>query len=368
MRFSFVGKLSILKKNGVRTGKTKNGADYKSVRLMVSTDKKQTGFVETPFGMVYSKIVTYNTDNQKIEVNWDDRFDEDVVSSVASYRKYTVRACGIDKVFISAYDFNCYLEEHISEFTDRVRVIGDIKKNVYNGSINNVFEITGIYDVKEDTKDMLRLHGTVYFTKDDIDTSDWKSDKKILVNAYTREYIDADHKDNYVSQQFVFDASRLDLENEKHLKILNFRLKQLGLKLDGNKITNELKANKVYTHSFVVNYVNGAEEIEFTENELTEQQKEAIELGIATLDDFKPSGNIYGNRVIEYKIIDFDLKTFTKGLETAEDTMKEFTESIFNAPKPESIDDIIDESGEDEEEDNDSSDDEDSDDFDDIFG
>jgi hypothetical protein len=46
----------------------------------------------------------------------------------------------------------------------------------------------------------------------------------------------------------------------------------------------------------VVNYVEGAEEVEFDESQLTATQKEAIELGLNTIDDFKPRNSIFGEK------------------------------------------------------------------------
>ena len=85
--------------------------------------------------------------------------------------------------------------------------------------------------------------------------------------------------------------------------------------------------------------LRGAEEADFDESMLTDAQKEQIELGIKTLDDFKPKGNIYGDRIDEFRLFDPKLEgDFADGLLEAEDKSDEFEERIYQPPQDETLD------------------------------
>ena len=93
---------------------------------------------------------------------------------------------------------------------------------------------------------------------------------------------------------------------------------------------NVLKKNKVYHNSLVLNYLNGAEEKEFDESMLTPMQREWVDAGLKTLEDFKPRTRIVGNRVEILRISSFDLTgAFENGLAEADMTTKEFAEEVF---------------------------------------
>ena len=77
-----------------------------SMTFGVKESDSNMAFVEA-FDSKQDVIKTMNTDNEKLDVNWDDRFDEDIVSQVASYRKYIVdlgEDHGGRQEFITVYD------------------------------------------------------------------------------------------------------------------------------------------------------------------------------------------------------------------------------------------------------------------------
>ena len=59
----------------------------------------------------------------------------------------------------------------------------------------------------------------------------------------------------------------------------------------------------IYNNKFLLKVINGREKVEFSEECLTEQQKQAIAFGLNTLDDFRPRGGVYGERIQEIRII-----------------------------------------------------------------
>ena len=132
-------------------------------------------------------------------------------------------------------------------------------------------------------------------------------------------------------QRFVFNASKYDTENEKHQKLLDYKLKYIDIN------------DKNMQHMiWEVVMLNGAEEVEFDESQLTKAQKEQIELGIRTLDDFKPKGTILGGRVNEYRLFDPKLTgDFADGLVDTEMKESEFEEMVYAPAVDEKLDDVV---------------------------
>ena len=211
-------------------------------------------------------------------------------------------------------------------------------KDFYNGNSRDRFQIQNIYSVADDTKCGLKCTDILYFNKESFDTADWLSEHKLTINGWVSTYIDKKQfgtdkgKNMYIPQNVVFDCSKIDWDNEKHVKMVNLRLKMLGCELTSdNKIKINLKKN-IYAMSVILSYNNGAEQEEFTEDMLTEAQKEFIELGLKTIDDFK--SNVYGNRVTVYKLTDFDLKgDYSDGFIDTKITPSEFEENVFTPNK-----------------------------------
>lgn len=88
--------------------------------------------------------------------------------------------------------------------------------------------------------------------------------------------------------------------------------------------------------------LNGAEMVEFDESQLTKAQKEQIKLGIRKLEDFRPAGSIFGERVNEYRLFDPKLTgDFSDGLVDAEITSSEFDEEVYVMATDENLEDVI---------------------------
>lgn len=345
MYFNSTGELSWnaadAKLPAVKNGKTKNGADYISINLRIAESKNNSMFIEC-FGMVQDELKLTDVDGNKINVKWADRKDPDIIKVVSNMRKYIIVLGDERYEFISAYDFCEFIANNLERFKDgKFTVSGQVNKNVYNGKISDRFTFSSIYSAAEDKKNALKVTGILFFNKDSFDTDDWAESKKLTINGYTQEYIDKDNPSKYVPKTLILDCSKVDFTNEKHLKVVKFRLKCLGLDLDeNNKIKINVKSKTYYKIAFESRYYNGAEEVEFSESMLTPMQKEQIELGFKTIDDFKPKSNVFGPRVVVYKLTDFNLRgDYADGYIDTEITSNEFEEDIYvpTAPQTESM-------------------------------
>lgn len=352
LRFNFVGEIDANKMESkvpfLREITNEKGKviGY-GLNLTSIAEKNNRAFMECA-GFKNDTIKTYNTDDKEIEIDWDDRFNTDVVDSVANYRKNVLVLDNDRHEFVSTYDFIKFISENIDDIKDkRFAVTGRVKKNVYKGNISDRFEIQSLYEIGEDDdrKNALKVMGEFYFNKESFDFADWKKEQKIIIDGFTREYIDKEHSDVFVAKQLILDGSKLDLENDKHVKMLQARLLMLGCAYDAddNTITCKCKKNKWYATSVVTTYINGNEEVEFDESQLTELQKTYIELGMKTLDDFKPKGNVYGDRVVVYKIIDFNLTgDYANGIVLIDSDELDVDDNIYVAPKNEKLEDVED--------------------------
>ena len=347
MRFKFTGNANAVIDKGSkgyfdRSGTSKNGDPYTSISFSVASSKNNSAYVEI-FGMKKDVIKTLDTDREKIEIDWEDRNSEGVLKTVLQKNVMNFTEDGKRREFIADLDVAEFIKEHINELKDKkVTVTGQVNKDFYDGNARDRFVIQSIFAADDDDKNGLNILGDYFFTKDSIDTSDWKKEHKLYIDGYTKEYVGAKKKQMYVSRKLVFDCSKVDFENETHVKRVNYLLTQINLAYANDSIKNNLKSKSVYKISVIISYVNGQEEIKFDESELTENQKLAIELGVKTLDDFRPKGSIYGDKKIEYKLINFDLRgDYVDGCVTIDDTIDEFEDEIYVTAKTESTDDAF---------------------------
>ena len=252
-----------------------------SMTFGVKESDSNMAFVEA-FDSKQDVIKTMNTDNEKLDVNWDDRFDEDIVSQVASYRKYIVdlgEDHGGRQEFITVYDMIKHLQEHLPNYEGRVVVTGQFTRDWYakKKMYFSKFRIQNVFAAPEERKSRLMITADLFYNKDSFDDSDFDENKKITLDCYIEQYINKDEGRKYVPIQVVFSGAKYDMENERHKKLLNYKLKYIKVK------------GKAMVHiPWEMVLLRGAEEADFDESMLTDAQKEQIELGIKTLDDFKP--------------------------------------------------------------------------------
>lgn len=346
MRFKFTGNAHAetdSSKKGYfdRSGTSKSGSPYTSVTFSVASTPNNRGYVEC-FGMEQDTVRYFDNDGNKVDVDWEDRNSEGVLKTARNKSVVNFTEEGRTE-FLANKDVADFIRDHIFELNGKkVTVTGQVNKDFYNGNARDRFTIQSIFTADDNAKTGLNILGEFFFTKDSFDTSEWKKEHKIVIDGYTKEWVASEKANKYVPRQLIFDCSKIDFDNEKHVNLVKYRLTQIGLGLEDGMIKNNLKAKKVYKIAVIISYTNGAEEIAFDEKELTENQREAIELGIKTLDDFRPKGKIYGDRKIEYKLVDFDLRDdYADGCVALDDTLAEFEDEVYIPAVEESADDIM---------------------------
>lgn len=344
MRFRFTGECLINDESSknpyVRTGKTEKGNKYEAFSCGLKAAKNNAAWLEL-FGMESDKIKTMDANKNKIEIDWEDRFDDDVINQVANFKKNVININDERKEFVSSYDAVQYLVNNVDKMKgQRITITGQVNKNVYKGNFSDRFQIQNIYLAGEEDKNKFTCNDIFYFNKDSFDTADWRELKKLYINGWINTYISEEKKNMYVPQTLIFDCSKIDWDNEKHRKLVEFKLKVLKCSLtDDNKIKVGAGKN-IYSMAVIATYNNGAEAEEIKEEDLTDAQKEAIELGLKKMSDFE--GNVYGKRVTEFKLVDYNLTDdYSNGCIDTEISMSELEEELFNPKKEETLEEVM---------------------------
>lgn len=182
---------------------------------------------------------------------------------------------------------------------NKIKVTGDVKSNYYNGKNRLQFIPSTVEFVSADTREELTVHLDIFFDRDSID--DDKKEKKMYINGYVGERIKK--ADKLIPTQIIFDYSKANLEDENQNNLVEFVKGFFNVK---NK-------KLLYKLPVICQVINGAEVVEFDESQLTKTQKTAIALGLNTLEDFKPKGNIFGERINFIRLIQPNLKQATEG-------------------------------------------------------
>lgn len=335
-RFNFCGDIVIPKRNNPWVKRdTYNNSEKISLNMGIKNGMNCV-YVSAQ-GFKNDTIKTKNIDNEDIEIDWEDRFDKDTVDMVSSMRKYVVNL-GERKEFITAWDMIEYLESALTGYAEPIVVAGIYKlrpgTGAYKDRIFEEFQIQNVY-AAVDGKDTphLTMNLDLYYDKNSIDRSEEKSEGKIFMNCYTPMWSSADAAQKMFPVSAVFNTSVLDMTKEKHKRIYDLKMRYL-----------ETKSKNPVHMNWAIGVVNGAEEKEFDESCLTDVQREFIEAGLNKLEDFKPRGNIYGEKVHELRLIKPLVKDEFKECMTAADsdmTAREFEDMIYSPSEDETVDDMV---------------------------
>lgn len=217
---------------------------------------------------------------KKIEVSWDDRFNDDVLENIGSLSFITV---GLEKTsenktfyknFLSAYDAIAYIKEHLTEDMV-VNVKGNLKYSSYNDNVQVRKNITSIVLSKVDdaSKYTARFTQTILIDKDSasLKSDNIDKDKGVMyINArvldYVKEVNGIEVKGQYpYKKQFEFE---LNLENEKQCKTIYEKL--FKVKKDITQIT------------FEGEFIEGGAVVTATLDDLPEDIKDLVIAGVYT--------------------------------------------------------------------------------------
>jgi hypothetical protein len=264
---------------------------YNSMNIGVDCGEK--------FGVVYAELMGgYSEENQnviyahgknedgtddfktQITVDWDDRFNEEILESIGDMSFITVGLEKTDKgktyyeKFLSAYDAIAYINEHLKE--DMViNVKGSLKYSMYQDKVQVRKNINSIVlsNVDDASKYAARFTQSILIDKDSASLKADNIDKnksvmyiKARVLDYLKEYNGIEVKGQYpFYKQFEFP---MDFSNEAQCK----------------KIMEKVfKVKKGVTQiTFEGDLIEGGAVVTATIDDVPDEIKELIELGIYT--------------------------------------------------------------------------------------
>ena len=333
-RFNFCGKVSVSRKAPMVKRDTYGVSEKIGINFGIKAGTNM-GYVKLE-GFKNDTVKTRDVDGNNIEVDWADRFDEEVVKNVASIKKFTVNL-GERKEFITEWDMIEYLESALAGYEDDIVVTGNFVlrpgTGKYSNQVYREFQIQNVYMPGEKDTPHLTMNLDLYYDKESMDKTTLKDDGKIFMHCYTPMYSKADAARKMFQIDTVFNTAVFDMSKPKHKAIHDYKIRYL-----------ETKSRNPVHMNWQIAVVNGAEEVEFSEASLTEQQKEQIELGISKLEDFKPHGNVFGERVNELRLVKPILTGEFETCKAAADsdyTAREFEDEIYTPAADESVDDIM---------------------------
>lgn len=333
-RFNFCGKVSVSRKAPLVKRDTLKTSEKISINFGIKAGTNM-GYVKLE-GFKNDVIKTLDPNMKSIEVDWDDRFDEDVIKNVSSIKKFTVNL-GERKEFITEWDMIEYLESALAGYEDDIVVSGQFVlrpgTGKYSNQVYREFQIQNVYMPSDKDVPHLTMNLDLYYDKDSMDKSSLKDDGKIFMHCYTPMYSKADAARKMFPIDTVFNTAVFDMGKPKHKAIYDYKMRYL-----------ETKSRNPVHMNWQIAVVNGAEEVEFTMDSLTEQQREQVELGISKMEDFRPRGNIFGERVNELRLVKPILTGEFEECKAAADseyTAREFENEIYAPASDVSMDDMV---------------------------
>lgn len=218
----------------------------------------------------------------QIVVDWDERFDDEVLEEIGDLSFITV---GLEKTsegktfykkFLSAYDAIAYIREHLTEDMV-VNVKGNLKYSSYNDNVQVRKNITSIVLSKADDPSKYKATFTqsILIDKDSASLKDIDKDKGVMfVTAKVLDYL-KEYNGTEVKGQFPYDKQfefAMDFSNESACK----------------KIMDKLfKVKKgYYTQiTFEGEFIEGGAVVTATYDDLPDDIKELVDMGVYELEE-----------------------------------------------------------------------------------
>lgn len=197
--------------------------------------------------------------------------------------------------FITVFDAIEFLNKAVPQFGEKLFIVkGNVMYKEYQGKISENFEPQSFVLAEEGEKPRFRGNIEMFFNKDSLDESFFAETKKLFINGFVNNYDSKLKKDAKFPKIIIIDGSKVDVENEKQVKRLDFLKKPFVM-----------KGKKYFSVQVEVNFLNGSEKADITIDQLDDFQKEQIELGFESFEDIKKKmgGNSYGAKIQETKII-----------------------------------------------------------------
>lgn len=272
-------------------------ADFSKITVDLETDKE----IKDQYYSLFYKIRNHENKEEQTQ---------DDIDKIKEYREQIKELSANIKQFVHMKDVIQYINDNQEVINkNKIRVTGDVKVNYYNGKarLNFIPKNFKLLVADTDTIEELRVNIDIFFDRESIDND--TKEQKMYINGYVGDVVKKAEK--LFPTQIVFDYSRVDMENAQQKALVDY--------MTAFFVEDVKSKKKLYKLPVICSVVNGAEVVEFSMDTLTDRQKTAIALGLAKLDDYKPKGNIFGDRVTFTKLMNADLALSPEGTVEAMD-------------------------------------------------
>ena len=232
--------------------------------------------------------------SKQVEIAWEDRFNEDLLDTIADTSFITVgvekdvKGKTVYKKFLSAYDAVEYLNEHLEDGMT-VNVKGNIGYSEYEDNVSTKKEITSIVLSKvEDEADFkATFTQTILLDSNSIGKKD-EEKNTITLNAYVIDYVG---------------KPKIDGKKVEIRKNITYP-KQFEVAINDNpEVTAKMlqryfkvkKKNTLNALTVVGNLIEGAAIVNITEDDIPDDIKELIEMGLYSEEEAKTKCAVGGN-------------------------------------------------------------------------
>ena len=301
-----------------------------------------------------NKVYTYKSvegdKDEKFTVEWTNRLNPDIIASVPGYKHWVVdtdtfahrkelEEAGLDdelakskkkrKEFIHESDFIDYLIKVLDneKSKDMIFKINGVAEYSYGHSKDvyyRAFVPQKIFRVPDETAQCCVGSMKLYFTEGAVDDTMTDETGDYIINAFV-DYYDKNAKMNAfspISVKIAKDHPKANGFVKRFSKAEDEAVKELGV---------------------IVDFINGAQQVEITMDMLSDEQKESIEDGMITFEELKAElgGKANGDRITEIRLTGL-MKGYASGVQ---DTMYSIDDlhkkPIKEAPKVEKEDESV---------------------------
>lgn len=232
--------------------------------------------------------------SKMVEIAWEDRFDEELLDTIADTSFITVgvekdvKGKTVYKKFLSAYDAVEYLNEHLKDGMI-VNVKGNIGYSEYDENVSVKKEITSIVlsKVEDETDFKATFTQTILLDSNSIGKKDAEKNTMML-NAYVVDYVGnpkIDGKKVAIKKNVTYPKQFEVAINEN--PEITAKMLQRYFKVK--------KKNSINVLTVVGNLIEGAAIVNITEDDIPDDIKELIEMGLYSEEEAKAKCAVGGN-------------------------------------------------------------------------
>lgn len=315
-----------------------NSTQWLEISALVWKDEKKN--------KVYTLKSVEGAKDEKMTVDWTNRLNPDIVELVPGYKRFVVDTdtfskrkeledAGLDeelekskkkrREFIHESDFIDYLikvldNEKSKDMIFRINGTAEYSYSNKRDIYYRTFVPQKIFRVSDDTEQCCSGTMKLYFAEGAVDDTYVEETGDYVINAFA----------DYYDQNAKMSAfTPISVKINKDHKMANGFKKRFS-KAEGDEI-KELGVG--------VNFINGAQTVDITEDMLTDDQREAIEDGMVTFEEIKAElgGTAFGDRVTEIRLIGL-MKGYSSGVQDTMYSIEDLRKKpIKDAPKSEKV-------------------------------